>query len=305
MAMRYDELCTQVTATIVDTIESGQAGAWRAPWHHNGTPGLFSPTNASTGKSYAGANIVLLAVEALAEDYSNHTWATYKQWQQLGAQVQRGEHGTRCVKWIAKTTEAAEHSSNGGTLQRTILIPRVFTVFNIAQVDGYQPPASEPHDTPDPITAAEAFIAATGALIDYGWNGAKYRPLIDRIQVPGIDQYRNAEDHYATVLHELVHWTGHPSRLHREFGQRFGDDAYAAEELVAELGAAFATARLGIANTPRPDHAAYLSHWLRILKADPKALFLTAAKAQAAVDHLMRVQRVTAALFGEVPPVGA
>ncbi len=172
-----------------------------------------------------------------------------------------------------------------GSYSDSAKFKRVFSVFNIAQVDGFEPPASEPHDTPDPITAAETFIASTGALIDYGWNGAKYRPLIDRIQVPGIDQYRNAEDHYATVLHELVHWTGHRSRLHREFGQRFGDDAYAAEELVAELGAAFATARLGVANIPRPDHAAYLSPWLRTLNADPKALFLTAAKAQAAVDH--------------------
>ena len=282
--MRYNELCNHVTAKIVDTIGSGKAGTWRAPWHHNGTPGLFSPVNAATSRTYAGGNIVILAVEALAEDYSDHTWATYKQWQQLGAQVQRGERGTRCVKWIAKTDDADNPEPD--TAKRTHLIPRIFTVFNIAQVDSYQPPATDPREKPDPIEAAEASIASTGALIDYGWNGAKYRPLIDRIQVPGIDQYRNAEDHYATVLHELVHWTGHRTRLHREFGERFGDDAYAAEELVAELGAAFATARLGIANTPRPDHAAYLSHWLRILKADPKALFLTAAKAQAAVDHL-------------------
>ena len=282
--MRYNELCEHVTAKIVDSIESGKAGTWRAPWHHTGTPGLFSPVNAATSRTYAGGNIVILAVESLAEDYSDHTWATYKQWRQLGAQVQRGEHGTRCIKWIAKTDDADDHEPD--TPKRTRLIPRVFTVFNVAQVDGYQPPATDPRDTPDPIEAAEAFITSTGAPIDYGWNGAKYRPLIDRIQVPGIDQYRNAEDHYATVLHELVHWTGHRTRLHREFGERFGDDAYAAEELVAELGAAFATARLGISNTPRPDHAAYLSHWLRILKADPKALFLTAAKAQAAVDFL-------------------
>ena len=286
MAMRYDELCAQVTATIVDTIEAGRAGTWRAPWHHNGTSGLFSPTNAATGRSYAGANILLLAVDALEAGYSDNTWATYKQWQQLGGQVRRGEHGTRCVKWITKKTNAERAPDTGDETQRRVLIPRVFTVFNIAQVEDYEPDSGDCSEAPDRIEVVEAFIAATGANIDYGFNTAKYRPLVDRIQVPGIDQYRHAEDHYATLLHELVHWTGHQRRLARTFGERFGDDAYAAEELVAELGAAFATARLGITNNPRPDHAAYLEHWLRILDADPKTLFLAAAKAQAAVDHL-------------------
>lgn len=287
MAMRYDELCAEVTATIVDTIEAGQAGTWRAPWHHNGiTSGLFSPTNAATGRSYAGANILILAIDALEAGYSDNTWATYKQWQQLGGQVQRGEHGTRCVKWITKNSNADEAADTDDDSQRRVLIPRVFTVFNVAQVDDYQPDSGNDSEVPDQIEVAETFIAATGANIDHGFNTAKYRPLVDRIQVPGIDQYRHAEDHYATLLHELVHWTGHNRRLARTFGERFGDDAYAAEELVAELGAAFATARLGITNNPRPDHAAYLDHWLRILDADPKTLFLAAAKAQAAVDHL-------------------
>jgi len=286
MAMRYDELCAQVTATIVDTIEAGHAGTWRAPWHHNGTSGLFSPTNAATGRPYAGANILILAIDALEAGYSDNSWATYKQWQQLGGQVRRGEHGTRCVKWITKKTNADEAPDTGDETKRPVLILRVFTVFNVAQVDEYHPDSPAGPEPPERIEVAEAFIAATGAHIDYGFNTAKYRPLVDRIQIPGIDQYRHAEDHYATLLHELVHWTGHQRRLARAFGERFGDDAYAAEELVAELGAAFATARLGITNNPRPDHAAYLEHWLRILDADPKALFLAAAKAQAAVDHL-------------------
>lgn len=288
--MRYDELCAQVTATIVDTIvdtiETGRAGTWRAPWHHNGTSGLFSPTNAATGRTYTGANILILAIDALEAGYSDNTWATYKQWQQLGAQVRRGEHGTRCVKWITKGRDADEAADTSDESQRRVLIPRVFTVFNVAQVDDYHPDSDDDSEAPDRIEVAEAFIAGTGAHIDYGFNTAKYRPLVDRIQVPAIDQYRQVEDHYATLLHELVHWTGHPRRLARTFGERFGDDAYAAEELVAELGAAFATARLVITNNPRPDHAAYLDHWLRILDADPKALFLAAAKAQAAVDHL-------------------
>ena len=292
--MRYDELCAHVTATIVSTIESGHAGTWRAPWHHNGTAGLFSPTNAATGRPYAGANILLLAIDALEAGYGDNTWATYKQWQHLGAHVRRGEHGTRCVKWITKTTDTGTEAPDPSGEQRRVLIPRVFTVFNVAQVDDYQPATDTGTEAPDPIETAEAFIAATGADIDYGFNTAKYRPLVDRIQVPAIGQYRNAEDHYATLLHELVHWTGHQRRLARTFGERFGDDAYAAEELVAELGAAIATARLGITNNPRPDHAAYLEHWLHILGTDPKALFAVAAKAQAAVDHLASYNQPTA-----------
>lgn len=291
--MRYDELCATVTASIVDTIESGQAGTWRAPWHHNGTGSLFAPTNATTGRNYAGANILVLAIEALSADYGDNTWATYKHWQQLDAQVRRGEHGARCIKWITKTINDEASGSDEATRPQ-VLIPKVFTVFNIAQVDGYQAPTKQPGQAPDPIAAAERFVDPTGADIDYGFNTAKYRPLVDRIQVPGIDQYQLAEDHYATLLHELVHWTGHRRRLNRTFGERFGDDAYAAEELVAELGAAFATARIGITNRPRPDHAAYLSHWLRIQDQDPKALFLVAAKAQAAVDHLAAYSETTA-----------
>lgn len=284
MTMRYDELCAQVTATIVDTIETGRASSWRAPWHHNGETDLFSPRNAATGRPYTGGNILLLALDSLEAGYDSNIWATYKQWQHLGGQVRRDEHGTRCVKWIAKTTGTNGSADDDNV--RQLLIPRLFTVFNVSQVDDYHPAAITSSDSPDPIPRVEAFIAATGANIDYGFNTAKYRPLVDRIQVPGIDQYDEVEDHYATVLHELVHWTGHPGRLARTFGQRFGDDAYAAEELVAELGAAFATAQLGIANDPRPDHAAYIEHWLGILDSDAKALFAVAAKAQAAVDHL-------------------
>ncbi|MEZ5278990.1 MAG: zincin-like metallopeptidase domain-containing protein [Acidimicrobiales bacterium] len=291
MTVRYDQLCEQVTARIVQQIETGTAGTWRAPWHHNGTADLFCPTNATTLRPYAGANVLILAFEALDADYSDNRWSTYRQWQSMGAQVRRGEHGTRCVKWIAKTPSADQPPDGENTAR--VLIPRVFTVFNADQVDL----PDEPTDTTEPALvrteSAEAFITATGAQIDYGFNTAKYRPLVDRIQVPAIGQYRQAEDHYATILHELVHWTGHQSRLSRTFGERFGDDAYAVEELVAELGAAFATARLGITNSPRSDHAAYLAHWLRILDQNPKVLFQTASSAQTAVDHLATYSRPT------------
>lgn len=278
--MRFDQLCEHITDRIIDAIDTGQTGTWRAPWHHNGEANLFAPTNAVTGNPYSGTNILILAVAGLDNDWDRATFATYRQLQSIGAQVRRGEHGTRCVKWVTrKITEPDTDEPTG------VLVPKVFTVFNVAQVDGWTAPEHHTFDTA-PVEAAEEFIAATGASIDVGWNTAKYRPLIDRIQIPAISQYRTAEAYYATALHELCHWTGHNSRLDRKLDNRFGDDAYAAEELIAELGAAFACGRLGISNAPRADHADYLAHWLRILKADSRALVTAASAAQAAVDHL-------------------
>ncbi len=283
--MRFDELCEQITNHIVAAINTGQTGTWRAPWHHNGRAELFAPTNAVTGNRYSGTNILILALASIEADWGQSRFATYRQLQSIGAQVRRGEHGTRCVKWVTtKTTDPdTEDNSDGDT--SSVLVPKVFTLFNVAQTDGWTPPEQPVFDT-KPIAAAEAFITATGAAIDVGFNTAKYRPLVDRIQIPAINQYRSAEDFYATALHELCHWTGHKSRLNRQLENRFGDDAYAAEELIAELGAAFACGRLGISNQPRPDHADYLALWLPILRADSRVLITAASQAQAAVDHL-------------------
>lgn len=284
--MRFDDLCQHITGQIIDAIDSGATGPWRAPWHHNGQANLFAPVNAVTGNPYSGSNILILALaamdaEAAGNAWESATWATYRQLQSIGAQVRRGEHGTCCVKWVTK--QATDPDNRDEPIG--VLVPKVFTVFNVAQTDGYTAAETPRFDT-EPIEAAEAFVAATGANIDVGYNTAKYRPLVDRIQVPAISQYRHAEDYHSVLLHEMCHWTAHKSRLNRQLGERFGDDAYAAEELIAELGAAFACARLGISNQPRPDHADYLHSWLRILKADSRALIAAASQAQAAVDHL-------------------
>ena len=142
--MRYDQLCEQVTTRIVEQIESGSAGTWRAPWHHNGTADLFWPTNAATARPYSGVNILILALEALDAGYNDGRWATYRQWQGIGGQVRRGERGTRCVKWITKASRSDQPTD--GHDQRQVLIPRVFTVFNTDQVDR----PDEPTDTAEP-----------------------------------------------------------------------------------------------------------------------------------------------------------
>ena len=296
--MNYSELCEKVTASIVKSLEAREAGSWSAPWHRIGAG--WAPRNAKTKVFYGGSNIINLACEALEPSSPGHDafaspwWATYKQWAHLGGQVRRGEQSTSIVKWVPKAKRDGNEpepptAADGSPLQRLggpRLVPRVYGVFNVAQVDGWTPPSPVELVEHSPIAAAEACIAASGATIAYGFDHACYLPGPDRIEAPALAQYEDPVDHYCTVGHELIHWTGHRSRLRRDLSGRFGDDAYAAEELVAELGSAFTAARLGLTNNPRHDHASYLAHWLRILEADPKALFAAASQAQKAVEFL-------------------
>jgi len=172
------------------------------------------------------------------------------------------------------------------------------TVFNCEQIDGlperYIPAMPlEPEASSARIDRADAFVTATGATIVHKGERACYIPSADRIEMPRHSLFRDtetstaAEGYYATLLHELVHWSSPTQRCDRELGKRFGDEAYAREELVAEIGAAFLCADLGIAIEPRPDHAAYIHAWLKILKSDKRAVFSAAALAQKAADWLI------------------
>jgi antirestriction protein ArdC len=287
-----------VTDRIVAMIERG-AGEWRMPWHaaHTGEPGspVAMPRNV-TGRAYRGVNVPLLWAAAEAFGYASPVWATYRQWQERGAQVHRGEKSTLVVFWkrIEVQTEAEGDDGDGDT--ETRLIARGYAVFNAAQVDGYDPPppAGGAAKRPEPqrIEGAEAFFHNAGAIVRHGGNRAFYTTAGDYIQMPELRQFVAADRYYSTLAHEHVHWTGAAHRCAREFGRRFGDEAYAFEELVAELGAAFLCADLGLSNEPRPDHAAYLAGWLRVLKGDKRAIFTAASKAQAAADFLNGLQTI-------------
>jgi antirestriction protein ArdC len=280
--MDRQALYASVTAQVVRQIEEG-AGEWKMPWA--AIAETRRPVNASTHAAYRGGNHVVFALVAEARGWSGH-WATYKQWQSLGAQVRRGERATYGVHWstVAKRTTTDDGDELVGEAR---LVPRVFAVFNSCQVDGWEAPAEAPRDTPERLEGAEAFFAAIGADVRQGGNTAAYSPTGDFIALPQLSQFTAAVAYYATIAHEHAHWTGHRSRLARDLSGRFGSDSYAAEELVAELSAAFTCAHLGISATPRPDHASYLGSWLRVLRADPSALFTVASKAQAATDFLV------------------
>lgn len=289
-----------VTDAIVRMIEAG-AGAWRMPWHSavGSTMPLVLPRNPLSGTRYRGVNVPLLWASAGHSGYASHHWATYRQWAESGAQVRKGERATTIVFWKQlRAADAApdgsdDDGSEGGRHRGTRMMARAYAVFNVAQVDGVEiapdkPAPVEPSGLPESerIANAESYFAAIGATVRHGGNRAFYTTGGDFIQMPEFRQFDTAPDYYGTLGHEHVHLTGHASRCAREFGKRFGDQAYAFEELVAELGAAFLCAELGISNDPRPDHAAYIDSWLRVLKSDSRAVFTAASKAQGAVDWL-------------------
>ena len=213
---------------------------------------------------------------------------TFKQAQELGANVRKGEHGSLVV--YADRYTKTETDEKGQESEREIPFMKGYTVFNVEQIDGlpahYTAKAEEPREPMARIEQAEAFFAATGATIQHGGNRAFYAPSRDLVQMPPRESFKDAESYSATLAHELTHWTAHPARLARELGKRFGDNAYAAEELIAEMGAAFLCADLGITPETRDDHAAYLATWLEVLKADSRAIFTAASQAQRAADYL-------------------
>jgi antirestriction protein ArdC len=279
------DVYARVTDQIVTAIENG-VGNWRMPWHTNGKY-AFSPINVVSKKPYRGINTVCLWAAAQAKGYERGEWATYAQWQERGAQVRKGEKATTVVFWkfahdSSESQEDGEHASGGSHL----LFTRGYSVFNAAQVDGYTPKADAMPDGPSRIEAADAFYTSIGADLRHGGNQAFYAPVSDHIQMPPFAAFREAVSYYSTLAHEHTHWTATAGRCNRELGKRFGDNAYAAEELIAELGAAFTCAHLGLSTEPREDHAQYIQSWLRVLKADKRAIFTAASKAQQACDWL-------------------
>lgn len=299
------DVYARVTDAIVAAIESGVAKGkdWRMPWHRRRDPGgsPMLPVNVAHGAAYRGVNTLALWAAAEAKGYPGGLWGTYRQWAELGGQVRKGERAATVVFWRfperagdgeAEDGEEAEEGVRRGPWAKT------YAVFNAAQVDGAALRASTAPSLPEAarIAEAEAFFAALPGLdLRHGGNAAFYSPSTDHVQMPLFEQFREAAGYYGVVAHEATHWTGHPSRLARDLTGRFGSGAYAAEELVAELGAAFALAALGLAAEPREDHARYVAHWLELLRGDRRAIFAVAGKAQAAADWLIAsaVRRAT------------
>ena len=284
-----------VTAQIVAALEKGTVAGkkWRRPWHTTGTD-PFGPLNVVSRKPYRGINTLCLWAAAQANGWTCGEWATFQQWKQKDAHVRRGAKATLVVFWkfgrSAADTEDDAESEEENQGEERLLFTKGYHVFNAAQVEGYAIP--EPLPVPalvidDRFKSTHKFFRAIGAKVSHGGNRASYSPTLDAIRLPHYADFESPEHYYSTSAHEHCHWTGADSRLARNLEHRFGSDKYAMEELVAELGAAFLCAHLGLESQPREDHAIYLQSWLTRLKSDSRAIFVAAGKAQRAADFLI------------------
>lgn len=279
------DVYSRITAEIVTAIEAG-AGDWRMPWHHEGAAGTRSE-NVSSRKRYRGVNVLALWIAAQARGYVHGLWGTYRQWQAIGAQVHKGERGTTVVLWKQATSSGEDNQDDDDAANYRRVFARAFTVFNVAQVDGYEPEAAGallPES--ERIAHAETFLSNLGVQTVFGGSQACYRPSTDTVHLPNFAQFRDAASFIGTWTHELGHASGSRHRLDRDLSGRFGSAAYAAEECAVEILSGLILADLGIAHHPRPDHAAYLASWLTVLKTDPRAIFTAASKAQQAADWM-------------------
>ena len=246
----------QVTDQILAAMESARTSGRRL-W--DSQPSL--PLNLTTGKPYSGVNVLMLWSAALTHGYTSPYWLTYKQASDKGGQVRKGEHGTHCVfykPWKSEDT----NTDTGEVETKTGAVLKSFTVFNLDQIDGIEPPAREPRPAFQAIEDAERILQASPARIIEGGAQAFYQPATDTIHLPAREAFISPEAFYSVALHEATHSTGHASRLARDFSGRFGTEAYAFEELIAEMGSAFLAADLGIIGSTLQDHADYLAHWI-------------------------------------------
>lgn len=280
-------LYEDVTAKIISELEAGRF-PWVQPWD-GASSAIGMPRNAATARPYSGVNVLLLWSAGLEQGYASQNWLTFVQALRAGGGVRKGEAGVSVV-YADRFIPAAEQAraQQEGDAPAAIPFLKRFTLFNVAQCDGLPdgflaaPKAPTAQET---VAAAEVLIAASGADFRIGGPRAFYSPESDFVAVPPQAAFFEPINYYRTALHELGHWTGHKTRLARDLSGAFGSSAYAREELVAELAAAFACASLGIRPTVR--HADYLGAWLAVLRADSRAIFKAARLASKATDYLL------------------
>jgi len=283
------DVYAQVTDAIIAQLESG-VRPWAKSWK-TGNPGggdAFALPMRSTGEAYQGINVVLLWGSKEANGFTSNQWFTFNQAKDAGGFVRKGSKGSMVV--YAGAVDVKADIEAGETEDKRIPFMKVYTVFNRDQIEGLDAEPASPvmpvDDSANLIASAQAYFDAIGADVRHGGDRAYWSGASDHIQMPPRHAFEDGEAYYATLAHEHIHWTGYRARLDREFGKRFGDHRYAAEELVAELGAAFLMASLGLSAEPREDHASYLAGWLKVLKADKRAIFTAASAAQKAVNFL-------------------
>ena len=289
---KREDVYTRVTNRIIQQLEQG-VRPWIKPWDAEHAAGRISRPLRHNGMPYNGINILMLWDSAEEQGFAAPLWLTFKQAQELGGHVQKGERGTQVV-YASSFTKKGE-DDKGEEVEQNIPFLKQYTVFNADQCEGLPDHFYQLKQTPgekiERITQAETFFNHTGADIREGGTAAFYAISHDYIRMPHLQSFRDAESQAAVLAHELCHWTRHPFRLNRDLGRKkFGDAGYAAEELVAEMGSAFLCADLNITPEVRDDHATYIDSWLTVLKKDKRAIFTAASHASKAVEYLHSLQ---------------
>jgi len=282
-----NDIYQSITDKIIAELEAGTV-PWVRPWSGEADP---CPRNALTQRPYRGINTVLLGMESHCRGYASNQWLTFKQAQRLGGHVRKGERASTIIYYEMRVMEKedAEPVADGQEPEKRFMpLIKLFAVFNVAQVEALpadyrEAPAIDPDW--DACATAEQIIEGSGAVIRHQGFQAFYSPPNDLIYLPGKGTFAEPAAYYGTALHELCHWTGSTTRLGRKLGRRFGDSAYAMEELVAEMGAAFLAAHCRLDG--RLQHASYIASWLEVLNRDKRAVFVAAAQAQKAADYLL------------------
>ena len=270
-----------ITDKIISAIETAQTRNEKQ-WLGQGTPRM--PANFQTRRAYSGINALVLLVTAQSSGYTSPLWMTFKQATAGGGTIKKGEHGTQIVFFDIKEREETDKETGEIGIKKSALL-KSYVVFNLDQTEGITAP--EVLSDFQGIEAADVVLTRSGASITEAGTRAFYSPSHDLITLPARARFVSSEAFYAVALHELTHWTGHKARLARDFSGRFGTESYAMEELVAELGAAFLCADIGLIPATLEDHAGYIENWLKVLKSDKKAIFSAAAAAAKAHSFVM------------------
>ncbi len=288
---KFNDLVEKVTDQVISLLETGTV-AWQKPWIMQG-----GVCNAVSNRSYDGFNAFYLGMVTFVKKYSSGRFLTYKQAAELGGNIKKGEKGYQIVFWSIKNrftgTKTTEDGEEHQIFKKTFT-PILWTVFNVDQTEGIQFAGVETKTKEKSIIAeCEQIVAEmpNAPLITFGGSQAFYSPSSDLVKVPSIDTFRTSESFYQVLFHELIHSTGHRSRLDRfneeEGAAIFGNEKYSKEELVAEMGASFLSAQAGILTETIHQSAAYLEGWLSALKNDKKMLYYAASKAGKAAGYIL------------------
>lgn len=285
---RFDSLCDSITQKVIESLEKGKI-PWEQQWESiTDTDGIAFPRNGLTGEFYSGFNVLSLLISQYQSGYKSATWLTYKQAQEMGAYVRKGEKATQGVYWAEKETEIEDE--NGKVKKEKRLIPCVFSVFNEDQIEGLDREIVIIDDTKEfkQIERAEKILKNSGAVIhELPQNRAFYSLATDSITLPLRSQFKTEVGFYDTAFHELGHWTGHKTRLNREMIGRFGSPDYAREELRAELASFFLSASLGIPHNS-DNHKAYIQSWIKALENDPREIYRAAQDAKRINEFILK-----------------